>query len=83
MWGVPKLKQKAFKLKEEYDSSNWFKRTGIKNKLRHVLDEIEYQEGRKQFANIIALPGVKRCSADPMKCECGCWQELRDKQFKI
>jgi hypothetical protein len=82
---VKKLKEYAYELKEEYDQSSWFKRIGIKSRLTNVLDEIDYQEGRLQFANRpYSFPSVriKGCN-NSISCDCGCWEEVRVKHFNL
>ena len=79
---VARLKQYAFELKEQLKFAGFFKRIAIRKKLLQVLDEIEYQEGRKQFANRpYSFPTALRCAKDPMRCSCGCWVEVRDANF--
>jgi hypothetical protein len=83
---VKKLKEYAYELKEQYDQSGWFKRIGIKSRLTIVLDEIDYQEGRLQFANRpYSFPSVriKGCTGNSVSCDCGCWEEVRVKHFNL
>lgn len=88
---VRKLKQKAYQLKNELDSTSgffsWFKRKAIKSKLIHILDEIDYQEGRKQFANRPytnppASIKLKSCTND-INCKCECWVKVRKEYFNL
>lgn len=47
-----KLKSIALDLQIEIESDiSWFKRRKLRRQLKAVMDEIDYQEGRKQFAN--------------------------------
>lgn len=48
---MKQLKDNAYELKNELIHSGWIKRFFIKPQLIKVLDEIDYQEGRLQFAN--------------------------------
>ncbi|GED72333.1 hypothetical protein BRE01_60350 [Brevibacillus reuszeri] len=96
LWGeffggvnVSKLKEKAYQLKEEMDSINgffsWFRQTELKSKLVRILDEIDCQEGRLQFANRpYSLPSarIRRCTNDN-ECQCGCWATKRKEFFKL
>lgn len=88
---VRKLKQKAYQLKNELDSTvgflSWFKKSKIKSKLIHILDEIDYQEGRLQFANRLYSKSSARvlihgCAKND-SCECGCWAIKRREFFKL
>jgi hypothetical protein len=88
---VRMLKQKAYQLKDELDSItgffSWFKKNEIKSKLIHILDEIDYQEGRMQFANRpYSFPSasvrLKQCTND-INCQCGCWGKVRKEYFKL
>jgi len=92
LWGeflgvdIWKLKQHAFNLKKELESAGWFKRFSIRKQLNRTLDEIDYQEGRLQFANRpYSFPTVHRrnCSKDYMICRCGCWATARENIFKL
>ncbi|WP_064199149.1 hypothetical protein [Brevibacillus brevis] len=88
---VPKLKAKAYELKAEMDLIqgffSWFQKASAKSKLVQILDEIDYQEGRKQFANRpYSKPSAsikrKRCTNDN-ECQCGCWAIKRKEHFKL
>ena len=47
-----RLKQEAVRLHLELEhASGWLRRRKLRKQLMQVLDEIEYQEGRKQYAN--------------------------------
>lgn len=79
---VTMLKQYAFELKGQLRFAGFFKRKALRKKLLMILDEIEYQEGRKQFANRpYSFPTARRCTKDPMRCNCGCWVDVRDANF--
>lgn len=86
---VPELKANAYELKEQLSStSNWrlLKRVNIKMRLVQVLDEIDYQEGRKQFANRpFSFPTYRKSKegCGSFSCRCGCWAEIRKKQFGL
>jgi hypothetical protein len=81
---VAKLKEYALELKKQYDKAGWFKRRSIRNRLMEVLDEIEYQEGRLQYANRpYSFPSLRRCTGDPMRCSCGCWRDVRDRFLNL
>lgn len=83
---VRKLKEYAFVLKTQYDQSGWFKRFGIKSQLVSVLDEIDYQEGRLQYANRpYSFSSLRKadCTGYSISCGCGCWENIRKKHFKL
>jgi len=98
LWGemfgganVAKLKEKAYEFKRELDSTHgifsWYRKTEIKSKLIRILDEIDYQEGRLQFANRpYSKPsaGIKlrRCTR-VNSCACGCWGNKREEFFRL
>ena len=66
---VTKLKEYALNLQEQYNEAGWFKRRSIRKRLMEVLDEIEYQEGRLQYANRpYSFPSARGCAGDAMKC---------------
>jgi len=74
---VTKLKEYALNLQEQYNEAGWFKRRSIRKRLMEVLDEIEYQEGRLQYANRpYSFSSARRCTGDAMKCSCGCWLDV-------
>lgn len=49
---LPKLKERSLKLHDDllFDTG-WFNCRRIRKELALISDEIDYQEGRKQFAN--------------------------------
>lgn len=90
-FSVSRLKEKAYELKKELDSTHgllsWFRRLDLKLQLVEILNEIDYQEGRLQFANRpYSKPsaGIKlrRCT-DDNNCRCGCWEIKRKEFFKL
>lgn len=76
---VLKLKEQALRFHDELSNAKgFFARRKIRNRLAEILDEIEYQEGRKQYANRpYSFPTARKCTRDPMRCQCGCWLEAR------
>ncbi|MEK5417355.1 hypothetical protein [Paenibacillus sp. FSL L8-0708] len=90
MVNVSKLKIEALDIRDEMNSAGFFKRRKLRSKLISVLDEIEYQEGRLQYANRpYSYPPAYLPTGDPHKrvplkhdlsCKCGCWKATR-KQF--
>jgi hypothetical protein len=81
---VTKLKEYALELQIQYHQSGWFKRRSIRERLMKVLDEIEYQEGRLQYANRpYSFSSARRCTGDAMRCSCGCWLDVRKKLLSL
>ncbi|SEN44856.1 hypothetical protein SAMN04487895_101563 [Paenibacillus sophorae] len=74
------LKMRALELKDEIKVKPKRK---DKRELREILDEIEYQEGRLQYANRpysfpsarLLLPNKKKVDHD-LNCSCGCWIQV-------
>jgi hypothetical protein len=88
LWGcgnIRKLKERAFELKKAMNSKWFFKRLSIRKQLREVLEEIEYQEGRKQYANRpYSFPTISMvgCRND-LSCSCGCWLITRRESIGV
>lgn len=82
---ISRLKQYAYELKAKLNKAGWFKRIGLKIELVKVLDEIDYQEGRLQFANRPYSFPPARLRNEELKhdhsCKCGCWKAVRIGHF--
>lgn len=96
---VKRLKQRALLLKQELDTLQkdlaglfpWRQKIVVSNRLRkeikQILDEVDYQEGRLQFANRpYSKPSarilVNGCTKSDL-CGCGCWGVKRKEFFKL
>jgi len=79
---VRQLKERALQLHGQLQrGAGWLEKRRIRSQLVRVLDEIEYQEGRKQYANRPytkppAYPPGMGCKKT-LDCKCGCWIETR------
>lgn len=78
MRNIAKLKVEAIDLADEIKTARLIKQFKLRRLLKRMLNEIEYQEGRKQYAN---RPYSKQTMVHPeghtLNCMCGCWKEKR------
>ncbi|OMC93796.1 hypothetical protein BSK60_32690 [Paenibacillus odorifer] len=85
MVNVVQLKIEALVIADDMNTAGFFKRIKLRAQIRQILDEIEYQEGRLQFANrpyskpTAMLPPKqgKRHPVHDLSCACGCWRDKR------
>lgn len=86
MCDVAKLKIEALNIWDEMSIVGWLKRRRLRGLLKDLLNEIEYQEGRLQYANRpYSLPPARLPTENPHKdvplshglsCRCGCWKDM-------
>ncbi|ASA22622.1 hypothetical protein [Paenibacillus donghaensis] len=74
------LKTKALELRDEIAIKSKRK---LEKELKEILEEIEYQEGRLQYANRpysfpsarLPVPNMKKIEHN-LNCDCGCWLKI-------
>ncbi|SMF88181.1 hypothetical protein SAMN05661091_4158 [Paenibacillus uliginis N3/975] len=84
MTRIRDLKIEALNIHHEIQTQRkgFIQRIRLKRKLKILLNEIEYQEGRRQYANrpyskpvIVQPPARYESEAHTFGCQCGCWLE--------
>lgn len=88
---VSELKQHALFLGKKIKVVGWFREFMLRQELKQVLNEIEYQEGRLQYANrpysfpSAVVVGPSYAVGNPylheLPCRCGCWKKVGNERL--